>query len=186
MRLLAIGMALGLLLHTGAWAVDPAQPAPTAPKKAATRNEIPSEALRFQLEQVYRAVRAALEGKDYPKFLQLVIPAKSGKPPPPEAFDKVALNLLDDRPVLEQLNFVKVEQSGDWAGYYTENRVADPARTFIMFFSFKRTPQGWKMSGHVTIHAIPQVNNQYRTLDEIALNPIFRLPGQRGYLAPKQ
>jgi hypothetical protein len=179
MRSLAIGLALSLLLLTGT--AEAAQP---AAKQAAAGNAIPPETLRLQLEGVYRAVRASLIAADYPTFLRLIIPARSGKPPPREAFEKVALNLADDRPVLEQLDFVKVEQSGDWAGYYTENRVADPSRTFILFYAFKRTPEGWKMSGRVVVHAIPQVQGQLRTLDEIALNPDFRLPGQAGYRAP--
>jgi hypothetical protein len=182
MRLLAIGLALSLLLLTNAGMAQAAQP---AAKQAATGHAIPPDALRFQLEGVYRAVRASLVTPDYPTFLRLIIPARSGKPPPKEAFEKVALNLADDRPVLEQLDFVKVEQSGDWAGYYTENRVADPSRTFILFYAFKHTPEGWKMSGRVVVHAIPQVQGQVRTLDEIAQNPDFRLPGQPGYRAPK-
>lgn len=184
MRLFAISMALSFLLLDCAWAADPAASAPAEPKKAAARNEIPPEALRLQLEQTYRAVRLALERQDYKTFLQLVIPAREGKPPPEAAFQKIALNLLDDYPVLEQLQFVKVAQSGDWAGYYTENRVADVARTYILCFKFKRGPQGWKMSTRLEVQDIPQSKGQYRALDEIALNPKFRLPGQPGYKEP--
>jgi hypothetical protein len=185
MRALAIGMAFNLLLLNCGWAADAAQAAPAAAPQG-QRNGTSPELLRFQLERVYRAVRHAVEMRDYPTFLQLVIPAQSGKPPPPAAFDRIALNLLDDYPVLEQLNFVKVDQSGEWAGYYTENRVADTERIQILFFKFKRGPQGWKMSGRVVEQDIPYTVGRYRTLDEIALNPAFRLPGQRGYREPKQ
>jgi hypothetical protein len=176
MRAFAIGVALNFMLLQFAGAAGP------APKTIA-QGDISPAALRTQLEQVYRAVRGAVEAKDYPTFLSLVIPAQSGKPPPPEAFDKVALNLLDDYPPLEQLDFVKVDRSGDWAGYYTENRVADPKRTLILFFIFKRTPEGWKMSGRVIVGDIAQVNGQIRTLNEISLARKFRLPGQKGYQA---
>jgi hypothetical protein len=181
MRLFAIGVMLNFFLFAGAWAADPAVPATAASKKAPGAGEIPPQLLRYQLEQTYRVVRGALEARDYQTFLQLVIPARAGPPPSEEAFNKVALNLLDDYPVLEQLNFAKVGQSGDWAGYYTENRVADLKRTYILFFKFKRAKEGWKMSGRVTVVDIPRIEGQFRTLDEIALNPKFRLPGQRGY-----
>jgi hypothetical protein len=186
MRSFAIGVALNFLLLQFAGAAGPATaPAAAAATKKTTGTDVSPEALRAQLEQVYRAVRAAVEAKDYPAFLQLVIPAKSGAPPPPGAFEKVALNLLDDYPPLEQLDFAKVDRSGDWAGYYAENRVADPNRTFILFFMFKRAPEGWKMSGRVIVGDIAQVRGQYRTLDEIALNRKFRLPGQKGFLETK-
>jgi hypothetical protein len=38
-----------------------------------------------------------------------------------------------------------------------------------------------KMSGRIVIKDIPQVKEPFRTTDEIALNPVFRLPGQKGY-----
>jgi hypothetical protein len=181
MRAIFIGIVLSFLSLNCAVAADAAQLPLDGVRQTAPRSEVPPALLRYQLEQVYRAVRAALESRDYAAFQRLVIPARSGKPPPQAAFDKVALNLLDDYPVLEQLDFVKVEQSGDWAGYYAEDRVADMSRTYILFFRFKRGPQGWRISGRVVAHDIARVSGQYRTLDEIALNPIFRLPGQRGY-----
>jgi hypothetical protein len=181
MRALVIGVALNVLLLQCAGAAAPAAPAAAA-KKTDT-GDISPALLRRQLEQTYRAVRAAVETRDYPAFLNLVIPAQSGKPPPPEIFNKVALNLLDDYPPLEQLDFVKVDRSGDWAGYYAENRVADVNRTLILFFMFKRTPEGWKMSGRVTAGDIAQVPGQTRTLNEISLDRKFRLPGQKGYQA---
>ncbi len=185
MRTLAIGVAVNLLLLNCGWAANAAQGNHT-PNSAAATSNISSELLRFQLEHVYRDVRAAVESKDYATYLRLVIPARSGKPPPQEAFDKIAVRLLDDYPALEWIQFVKVDRSGDWAGYYTEDRSSNINLTYVRAFNFKRAGQGWKMSSRVIVQAIPQVNGQFRTLNEIALNPIFRLPGQRGYREPQK
>jgi hypothetical protein len=171
MRLLVVFLMLCLPLLAAA-ADTPTTPA---------AEDISQQQLRLQLEQVYRAVRQSLLSKDYPTFLKLVLPARAGPPPPEAAFDKVVLNLLDDYPVLEQLTFIKVERSGDWAGYYTANNVADAKNVFIHGYKFKRTAEGWKMSGKVAESMVARAGGDFRVLDEIALNPVFRLPGQKGY-----
>jgi len=175
----ALMMFLTLVLAAAAWGADPAPS--SASKKQAAANAVSDAMLRQQLEQVYRGVRESLVNRNYPRFLQLVLPAREGPPPPAAAFDKVVLNLLDDYPVLEQLDFVKVERSGDWAGYYTVNNVADAKTVFIHGFKFKQTAEGWKISGRVAVSMVPRAGGQFRILDEIALNPIYRLPGQKGF-----
>jgi hypothetical protein len=175
----ALLICLTLAFSVAAWGADPATP--SAAKKQPAADGVSDALLRKQLEDVYRAVRESLLGKDYNAFLQLVLPAREGPPPPAAAFDKVALNLLDDYPVLEQLTFVKVERSGDWAGYYTVNTVAEPKSVFIHGFKFKHTAEGWKMSGKVAVIKVPRAGSQFRVADEVALNPVFRLPGQKGY-----
>jgi hypothetical protein len=155
--------------------------AQAAPGAAQPRQAAVSPQARLELEATYRNVRQALLDRNYPAFLQLVIPARKGKAPPREVFDKIAVHLLDDYPDLETLNFVKIERSGAWAGYYAENRIADPDRTDILMFAFRRNGDNWQLSGRVMMVSIPQVRGQHRTLNEISLNPKFRLPGQRGY-----
>jgi hypothetical protein len=177
MRLLVFFLALNVALFAAA--ADAPGPQSPAGKPAADDNS--QQRLRFELEQVYRSVRESLVERNYQKFLNLVLPAREGPPPPEAAFDKVVLNLLDDYPVLEQLTFVQVVRSGDWAGYYTVNNVADPNNVFIHGYKFKHTAEGWKMSGRVAGVMVPRVKGEYRVLDEIALNPAFRLPGQKGY-----
>ena len=175
----ALVICLTLAFSIAAWGADPAPPSTAKQQPAASG--VSDAILRKQLEDVYRTVRESLVDRNYPKFLQLVLPAREGPPPPAAAFDKVALNLLDDYPVLEQLNFVRLERSGDWAGYYTVNNVADAKTVFIHGFKFKRTAEGWKISGRVALSSVPRAAGPYRILDEIALNPVFRLPGQKGY-----
>lgn len=178
MRSLAMVLGVTVLFMQSAPAQPAANPAP--PRQAAPATEA-SPQLRFQVEATYRAARQSLLEKNYPAFLKLVIPAHKGKVPPKEVFDKIAIHLLDDYPDLEILNFVKIEKSGEWAGYYTENRTADPDRTDIVMFAFRRSGAEWRLSGRVVLVSIPQVRGQHRTLNEISLNPKFRLPGQRGY-----
>lgn len=159
-----------------------AQPAAKMSVKPLPTSAIPMPALRTRAEEIYSQVREALATQNYDRFMELTLPAGSGKPPPKPVFEQIALRLMDDYPVLESLTFAKIERSGDWIGYYAENRIADPNRTFIYFFRFKRIGNDLKMSGRIVIKDIPQVKEQFRTTDEIALNPIFRLPGQKGYL----
>jgi hypothetical protein len=175
----ALVICLTLAFSIAAWGADPAPP--STAKKQPAASGVSDAILRKQLEDVYRTVRESLVDRNYPVFLRLVLPARAGPPPPATAFDKVALNLLDDYPVLEQLSFVKLERSGDWAGYYTVNNVAEPKNVFIHGYSFKHTAEGWKISGKVAVSSVPRAGGQFRVLDEIALNPVFRLPGQKGY-----
>lgn len=177
MRAWVIGVAL--VFSVAAWGADPA--APSTAKKQPAATDASDALLRKQLEEVYRAVRESLVDRNYPTFLKLVLPAREGPPPPAAAWDKVVLNLLDDYPVLEQLTFVKVERSGDWAGYYTVNNVADPKTVFVHGYKFKQTAEGWKISGRVAVSMVPRAAGQFRIFDEIALNPIYRLPGQKGF-----
>jgi hypothetical protein len=156
-----------------------------SPVQRATKDvktaDIPESALRSRAEEIYSQLREALYNKDYDTFMALTIPAGKGKPPPKEVFDQIAFRLGDDYPVLESLNFVKLDRSGDWVGYYAEDRVSDAKRTYIFMFRFKRVGEDLKMYGRVVHTDIPRVKRQFSTMDEIALNPIFRLPGQKGF-----
>jgi hypothetical protein len=174
-------MLAALLAGASATSATWAQPAAKMSTKPIPTSAIPMPALRSRAEQIYSEVREALAQQNYERFMELTLPAGSGKPPPKAVFDQIALRLMDDYPVLESLTFARIERSGDWIGYYAENRIADPKRTFIYFFRFKRVDNDLKMSGRIVIKDIPQVKEQFRTTDEIALNPIFRLPGQKGY-----
>lgn len=181
MRFIATSLATMLFLAPLAQAQPASRSAPAKAQQSAPAGHPSPEILRPQLEQTYREVRGALETRDYPAFTALVIPAKSGKPPPKDAFDKIAVRLLDDYPPLDTLSFVKIDRSGDWAGYYAENRVADPNRIDIVLFRFQRSGKAWKMSGRVVVQSISWRDNQAATLKEISANAKFRLPGQRGY-----
>jgi hypothetical protein len=179
-KFLAIGIAAAI---AGLLPAAPALAQSTVHRatKDVKTSDIPLPALRSRAEEIYTRVRDALYNKDYDTFMALTLPAGKGKPPPKEVFDQIAFRLGDDYPVLESLNFVKLDRSGDWIGYYAEDRVSDAKRTYIYLFRFKRVDEDLKMYGRIVHVDIPQVKRQFSTLDEIALNPIFRLPGQKGY-----
>jgi hypothetical protein len=169
-----------LAVMTLAGLLPPASAQEPISMKPISTAAIPLPALRKRAEEIYADVRNALYTQNYDEFMRLTIPAGKGKPPPREVFSQIALRMLDDYPVLESLNFVKVERSGDWIGYYAEDRISDPKRTFIYGFRFKREYGDLKMSGQVAVQDIPHNPGQIPTLNEIDLNPKFKLPGQKG------
>jgi hypothetical protein len=110
-------MLAALLAGASATSAAWAQPAAKMSTKPIPTSAIPMPALRSRAEQIYSEVREARAQQNYERFMELTLPAGSGKPPPKAVFDQIALRLMDDYPVLESLTFARIERSGDWIGY---------------------------------------------------------------------
>jgi len=101
-------------------------------------------ALRSELERVYRAVRQALQNKDFDTFLASVFGPEEAGEGVREQFGEMAESILEFTPDLSGTTFVTIKTEGDdLAGYYYVLQDANFAN--ILLTRFVRVGDRWRM-----------------------------------------
>jgi hypothetical protein len=135
--------------------------------------------MKSELEAAYNSLRKAISDKKYDALSNILEPAKNGiKIPPKEKLNDEAWGgLLEIFQDLSTTKFIKVEQKGDWAGYYMLTDVDDPNYITIDLLKFHKVGGKWKVSGSRFSSSIQKEGDATKAIEqEIKNNPGFKLP----------
>jgi hypothetical protein len=139
--------------------------------------------VKAEVEAVYAKLRTSVVAKDYNAFSLLADSAKEVFPK--EYFGPGNPMLLNRFPDPARMQFLRIDISGNWIGYYTQ-RPPSGGGIDIAFFLLRRAGDQLKISLRAYESEIPKSNDgaeNRRAIDkELNSNASFRLPGQPGYV----
>lgn len=158
--------SIGLLAVLGA-GCTPAKPLPSATQQTATNLSPADQALRNDLEGVWKGIQASLDqpgAKGYGSFLDLELYPElaflKNSVLDPATIHEIKTTVFYD---LSRITFVSVRQEGDWAGYFFLRHPEDndgfgrksaTSTASLALYPFHRVDGAWKMVPAVLDHTI--------------------------------
>ena len=154
-------------------------PTPTPVETKVNNNQISktnmSTSLQKDLETTYNNFRKTIADKDYQTFSKLFEPAKESEITE-DKFNSAYEFLSDLYPPLDTMKFIKVSQSGAWAGYYVQAELDDPNYTTVDVIKFHKIGDNWKVSGSISGSSFPKDSTTTTIETELKNSEALQLP----------